>query len=209
MTLLPLVSKVPPPAPSGASLEEMSVVLPAAHCRPPPLSVIMPEPKLLADREVDQAAGHRGAARVVVAGGEGEDASARLGDRARAAQRLGEGDVVAVGVEGGAGRAQHQPPRGEMSDVLPAAHCRPPPFKMIVPVPKLLSRVEVDQAAVDRRAAGVGVGGGQRQRAAALLDEAAAGSCCCRRGCRQRSSSSPCPPSGSCCRAGPSSRRRR
>jgi hypothetical protein len=47
--LLPLVSKVPPPAPSGISLAEMSAVLPAAHCRPPPFSVIRPEPKLPAD----------------------------------------------------------------------------------------------------------------------------------------------------------------
>ncbi len=46
--LLPLVSKAPPAAPSGASLAEMSAVLPVAHCRPPPLSVIRPEPKLVA-----------------------------------------------------------------------------------------------------------------------------------------------------------------
>ena len=49
VTLLPLVSKVAPPLPKGASLEEMSVEVPAAHCRPPPLSVIEPEPKLLAE----------------------------------------------------------------------------------------------------------------------------------------------------------------
>jgi hypothetical protein len=47
-TLLPLVSKVPPPAPSAASLEEMSVVVPVAHCRPPPFSVMLPLPKLVA-----------------------------------------------------------------------------------------------------------------------------------------------------------------
>jgi hypothetical protein len=43
-----LVSNVPPPAPRAASREEMSVVLPVAHCRPPPFSVIVPVPKLLA-----------------------------------------------------------------------------------------------------------------------------------------------------------------
>jgi hypothetical protein len=48
LTLLQLVSKVPPPAPSGASREEMSSVLPVAHCRPPPFKVIAPVPKLLA-----------------------------------------------------------------------------------------------------------------------------------------------------------------
>ena len=48
VTVLPLVSKVPPLAPRGASLAEMSVVLPAAHCRPPPFKVIAPLPKLLA-----------------------------------------------------------------------------------------------------------------------------------------------------------------
>ena len=47
VTLLPLVSNVAPPLPK-ASLEEMSVVVPDAHCRPPPSSVIRPEPKLLA-----------------------------------------------------------------------------------------------------------------------------------------------------------------
>ena len=49
VTVLPLVSKVPPPAPSGASFEEMSAVLPAAHCRPPPFSRMLPAPKLLAE----------------------------------------------------------------------------------------------------------------------------------------------------------------
>ena len=49
MTLLPLVSKVAPAAPSGASFEEMSAVLPAAHCRPPPFKVIAPVPKLPAE----------------------------------------------------------------------------------------------------------------------------------------------------------------
>jgi hypothetical protein len=47
VTLLPLVSTVPPAAPIAASREEMSVVLPVAHCRPPPLSVIVPVPRLL------------------------------------------------------------------------------------------------------------------------------------------------------------------
>jgi hypothetical protein len=41
-----LVSNVAPPAPSGASREEMSVAVPAAHCTPPPFSVTMPVPKL-------------------------------------------------------------------------------------------------------------------------------------------------------------------
>jgi hypothetical protein len=49
VTLLPLVSKVAPPAPKAASFEEMSVVVPAAHCRPPPSSVMVPEPKLAAE----------------------------------------------------------------------------------------------------------------------------------------------------------------
>ena len=49
VTLLPLVSKVPPPAPSGARRDEMSVVVPVAHCRPPPFSVTVPDGlKLLA-----------------------------------------------------------------------------------------------------------------------------------------------------------------
>ena len=56
VTMLSLVSKVAPAAPSGASFEEMSAVLPAAHCRPPPFKVIAPVPKLSAAREVDQAA---------------------------------------------------------------------------------------------------------------------------------------------------------
>src|SRR6266436_2855357 len=47
-TLLPLVSNVPPAAPSGARREEMSVLVLLAHCRPPPFRVICPEPKLLA-----------------------------------------------------------------------------------------------------------------------------------------------------------------
>jgi hypothetical protein len=48
-TLLPLVSKVAPPLPNAASFEEMSVEVPDAHCRPPPSSVIVPVPKLLAE----------------------------------------------------------------------------------------------------------------------------------------------------------------
>jgi hypothetical protein len=48
VTLLPLVSNVPPPDPSAASHVEMSAVLPVAHCRPPPFNVIWPLPKLLA-----------------------------------------------------------------------------------------------------------------------------------------------------------------
>jgi len=49
VTLLPLVSNVAPPAPKAASRVEMSVVVPDAHCSPPPLSVIKPEPKLFAE----------------------------------------------------------------------------------------------------------------------------------------------------------------
>jgi hypothetical protein len=45
VTLLLLVSKMAPAAPSTRR-EEMSVVVPAAHCRPPPFSVIIPVPKL-------------------------------------------------------------------------------------------------------------------------------------------------------------------
>jgi hypothetical protein len=48
VTLLPLVSTVPPAAPTGPSRAEMSVVLPVAHRRPPPFKVIEPVPKLLA-----------------------------------------------------------------------------------------------------------------------------------------------------------------
>ncbi len=48
VTLLPLVSNVAPPVPIAASWPEISVVLPVAHCRPPPFSVIWPVPKLLA-----------------------------------------------------------------------------------------------------------------------------------------------------------------
>ena len=48
VTLLPPVSKVPPAAPSTSRAdEEMSIVLPAAHCSPPPFRVIVPVPKLL------------------------------------------------------------------------------------------------------------------------------------------------------------------
>ena len=49
VTVLPLVSKVAPAAPKAARREEMSVDVPAAHCRPPPLSRIGPVPKLLAE----------------------------------------------------------------------------------------------------------------------------------------------------------------
>jgi hypothetical protein len=49
VTALLLVSKVAPLLPKGASLDEMSVELPEAHCRPPPSSVIVPEPKLPAE----------------------------------------------------------------------------------------------------------------------------------------------------------------
>jgi hypothetical protein len=42
------LSKVPPPAPSAANREEMSVAVPVAHCTPPPFSVTMPVPKLFA-----------------------------------------------------------------------------------------------------------------------------------------------------------------
>ena len=48
VTLLPLVSKVAPPEPIESSCAETSAVLPVAHCRPPPFSVIWPLPKLLA-----------------------------------------------------------------------------------------------------------------------------------------------------------------
>src|SRR5262249_62419521 len=48
VTVLPLVSKVAPNAPKAARREEMSVEVPAAHCRPPPLSRIGPVPELLA-----------------------------------------------------------------------------------------------------------------------------------------------------------------
>src|SRR5260370_39521013 len=46
VTSLPLVSKVAPLLPKAASLDEMSVVVPEDHCRPPPLRVIAAEPKL-------------------------------------------------------------------------------------------------------------------------------------------------------------------
>jgi hypothetical protein len=49
VTVLPLVSKVAPSAPKGKRREEMSVDVPAAHCSPPPLRRIGPEPKLLAE----------------------------------------------------------------------------------------------------------------------------------------------------------------
>src|SRR4051812_4568315 len=52
VTLLPLVSNVPPPVPIAASWPEMSVLVPAAHCRPPPLSAIVPVPKLLAEEKL-------------------------------------------------------------------------------------------------------------------------------------------------------------
>jgi hypothetical protein len=47
VTAWPLVSKVAPLLPIAASREEMSVVLPVAHCRPPPFRVIGPVPRLL------------------------------------------------------------------------------------------------------------------------------------------------------------------
>jgi len=46
VTLLPFVSSVPPPAPRALRREETSVVVPPAHCRPPPLSVALPAPRL-------------------------------------------------------------------------------------------------------------------------------------------------------------------
>jgi hypothetical protein len=55
-TVLPLVSKVPPETPRDISLDEMSVVVPAAHCRPPPFSVIDPVPKLLAAEKLTRPA---------------------------------------------------------------------------------------------------------------------------------------------------------
>jgi hypothetical protein len=48
VTLLPLVSKAAPPAPKAASCDEMSALLPVAHCKPPPSIVMRPVPKLLA-----------------------------------------------------------------------------------------------------------------------------------------------------------------
>jgi hypothetical protein len=48
VTSLPLVSNVPPLPPIAASWPEISVVLPGAHCSPPPFSVMVPLPKLLA-----------------------------------------------------------------------------------------------------------------------------------------------------------------
>jgi hypothetical protein len=49
VTLLPLVSKPPPLPPMAARREEMSVVVPVAHCRLPPLSAIGPVPKPAAE----------------------------------------------------------------------------------------------------------------------------------------------------------------
>src|SRR6476661_962271 len=49
VTLLPLVSNVAPPAPQAASCDEMSALLPVAHCSPPPSIVMGPVPKLFAE----------------------------------------------------------------------------------------------------------------------------------------------------------------
>ena len=49
VTLLALVSNVPPLPPNAARRAEMSRLVPVAHCRPPPFSVIDPEPKLPAE----------------------------------------------------------------------------------------------------------------------------------------------------------------
>src|SRR3954469_10329265 len=48
VTLLLLVSNMPPLGPNGLSFDEMSLVTPGAHCRPPPLSVTGPA-RLLAE----------------------------------------------------------------------------------------------------------------------------------------------------------------
>jgi hypothetical protein len=47
VTLLPLVSRVPPLEPSVIVWFEMSAVLPVAQSRPPPFSVTPPVPRLL------------------------------------------------------------------------------------------------------------------------------------------------------------------
>ena len=63
-------------------------------------------------------------------------------------------------------------------DVVPVAHCRPPPFSVSAAGAEVVSRAKLISAAVDRRAAGIGVGAGERQRAGAVLDEAAAAARC-------------------------------
>ena len=90
LTLLPLVSKVAPPEPMAASCAEISLVFPAAHCRPPPFTVIVPVPNA-AGQEIDQAAGHRRAAGIAVVSGEDEGARARLAERAGARDVGGDG----------------------------------------------------------------------------------------------------------------------
>jgi hypothetical protein len=49
VTVLPFVSSVPPPGPNPVMREEMSAVLPVAHCRPPPFKMMPPVPKLPAE----------------------------------------------------------------------------------------------------------------------------------------------------------------
>lgn len=50
VTVLPLVSNVAPPEPIAANRAEMSVVLPAAHCSPPPFRLMVPLPRLPATK---------------------------------------------------------------------------------------------------------------------------------------------------------------
>ena len=48
VTSLLFVSNVAPTAPIALSLFDISIVVAFAHCKPPPLSVMFPLPKLLA-----------------------------------------------------------------------------------------------------------------------------------------------------------------
>ena len=94
MTLLPLVSKVAPPAPKAASWAEMSAVLPVAHCRPPPSIVMSARAEAVRRIEVDEASGDGGAAGIGVVAGEDQRAYAGLAQGAGAGNIGGEGDAV-------------------------------------------------------------------------------------------------------------------
>src|SRR3954470_10860337 len=83
LRLLPLVSNVPPPAPSAASREEMSAELPVAHCSAPPFNAIWPVPKLLAALKLIAPPLTVGAADITVRGRKRQRARAGFGETAR------------------------------------------------------------------------------------------------------------------------------
>ena len=95
---------------------------------------------------------HRGAAAVDVVAGEVERAQALLGQSAAAGEARREGDVVAVGVEGAAARAERRQLRGDVGGAA-ARPLQPAAVQQDVAGAEVAGRGEVYQAASHRRAA--------------------------------------------------------